>query len=49
MDQRDYGFGIPELPYISGREATGIVVKAPKNSSRIKVDDQVREYYTHAT
>ncbi|KAH6874725.1 chaperonin 10-like protein [Thelonectria olida] len=37
----DYGFGIPELPYISGRESSGTVVQAPRSSSRIKVNDKV--------
>lgn len=38
---RDFGFGIPELPYISGREATGAVVRAAKTPSRVKLGDQV--------
>ncbi|KAF5663721.1 oxidoreductase [Fusarium heterosporum] len=37
----DYGFAIPELPYISGREASGTVVRAPKAQSRIKNGDKV--------
>ncbi|KPM42739.1 hypothetical protein AK830_g3799 [Neonectria ditissima] len=37
----DYGFGIPELPYISGREAAGTVVRAAEGPSRIKVNDKV--------
>ncbi|RSL81147.1 hypothetical protein CEP51_006049 [Fusarium floridanum] len=37
----DYGFGIPELPYISGREASGTVVRAPLGPSRVKVNDKV--------
>ncbi|KAI5462051.1 chaperonin 10-like protein [Mariannaea sp. PMI_226] len=37
----DYGFGIPELPYISGRESSGTVVQAPRSTSRIKVNDKV--------
>ncbi|KAF5006231.1 hypothetical protein FDECE_7391 [Fusarium decemcellulare] len=37
----DYGFGIPELPYISGREASGTVVRAPQRSSRVKTGDKV--------
>ncbi|PIA96261.1 Quinone oxidoreductase [Cercospora beticola] len=28
----DYGFGIPSLPYIAGRDFAGIVVKAPRHS-----------------
>lgn len=37
----DYGFAIPELPYISGREASGTVVLAPQTPSRIKSGDKV--------
>ncbi|KAK7425154.1 hypothetical protein QQX98_000068 [Neonectria punicea] len=37
----DYGFGIPELPYISGREAAGTVVRAAEGPSRIKINDKV--------
>ncbi|KAF2501885.1 GroES-like protein [Lophium mytilinum] len=43
----DYNFGIPSLPHICGRDAVGIVVRAPKstttsnNPSRIKVGDTV--------
>ncbi|KAF4976004.1 hypothetical protein FZEAL_7260 [Fusarium zealandicum] len=37
----DYGFGIPELPFISGREAAGTVVRAPHRPSRVKTDDKV--------
>ncbi|KIL85054.1 hypothetical protein FAVG1_11482 [Fusarium avenaceum] len=37
----DYGFAIPELPYISGREASGTVVRAPQNHPRIKNGDNV--------
>ncbi|KAM0352358.1 hypothetical protein ACHAPU_002023 [Fusarium lateritium] len=37
----DYGFAIPELPYISGREASGTVVRAPQTKSRIKNGDKV--------
>ncbi|CAM1500481.1 Fc.00g096430.m01.CDS01 [Cosmosporella sp. VM-42] len=37
----DFGFGIPELPYISGREAAGTVVRAPAGLSRIKPGDKV--------
>lgn len=39
---RDYGFGIPQLPYTAGREFAGVVVKAPKApASRIKEGDIV--------
>ncbi|KAF7544846.1 hypothetical protein G7Z17_g9624 [Cylindrodendrum hubeiense] len=37
----DYGFGIPELPFISGREATGTVVQAANRQSRVKAGDKV--------
>ncbi|KAF9691466.1 hypothetical protein EKO04_010887 [Ascochyta lentis] len=38
----DYNFGIPVLPYVSGRELSGIVVKAPKaQGSRIREGDVV--------
>ncbi|KAF2815376.1 GroES-like protein, partial [Mytilinidion resinicola] len=45
----DYNFGIPSLPHICGRDAVGIVVRAPKTTtttpsrppSRIKVGDTV--------
>ncbi|KAM0321682.1 hypothetical protein ACHAPQ_009300 [Fusarium lateritium] len=37
----DYGFAIPELPYISGRESSGTVVRAPQTQSRIKNGDKV--------
>jgi len=37
----DYNFGIPQLPYISGRDLVGTVIRAPKSASRIKVGDVV--------
>ncbi|KAI4650940.1 hypothetical protein J4E93_003297 [Alternaria ventricosa] len=38
----DYNFGIPTLPYISGREYSGAVLLTPKTpSSRIKKGDRV--------
>ncbi|KAF2437000.1 GroES-like protein [Tothia fuscella] len=37
----DYGFGIPTLPYIAGRDLVGVVIKAGKESSRIKTGDVV--------
>ncbi|KAJ4314453.1 hypothetical protein N0V94_006446 [Neodidymelliopsis sp. IMI 364377] len=38
----DYNFGIPVLPYVSGRELSGVVVKAPKTqNSRIREGDVV--------
>lgn len=40
MQNRDYGFGIPTLPYLSGRDIVGVVIKAPSTpSSRIKAGD----------
>lgn len=39
---RDYNFGIPELPYISGRDLVGEVIRTSKvPSSRMKVGDNV--------
>jgi NADPH:quinone reductase-like Zn-dependent oxidoreductase len=39
---RDYNFGIPNLPYIAGREFAGVVVEAPTApDSRIKKGDVV--------
>lgn len=35
----DYGFGIPQLPYLAGRELAGNVVTASPQSSRIKPGD----------
>jgi len=37
----DFGFGIPTLPYVSGRDLVGHVVQAPKSPSRIKTGDIV--------
>lgn len=37
----DFNFGIPELPYISGREFAGEVVQLPSQSSRLKVGERV--------
>ncbi|KAG0650527.1 Trans-enoyl reductase lepG [Hyphodiscus hymeniophilus] len=37
----DFGFGLPNLPCISGRDLAGRVVDAPKTSSRFKVGDNV--------
>ena len=38
---RDFNFAIPELPYISGRELAGEVVKKPRATSRLKTKDRV--------
>lgn len=39
---RDYNFGVPVLPFVSGRELVGTVVKSPtKSSSRIREGDVV--------
>lgn len=39
---RDFNFGVPVFPFISGRELSGVVVKAPKTSdSRIREGDIV--------
>ncbi|KAJ9145401.1 Zinc-binding dehydrogenase [Pleurostoma richardsiae] len=37
----DFNFGIPELPYISGRELSGDVVKLNKGASRLSPGDKV--------
>lgn len=38
----DYGFGIPVLPYVAGRDFAGEVVEAPTTHSHIQVGDIVR-------
>lgn len=40
----DFNFAIPELPYISGRELAGEVVRKPNPSSRLKARDRVRSF-----
>ncbi|KAF2146963.1 uncharacterized protein K452DRAFT_294481 [Aplosporella prunicola CBS 121167] len=37
----DFGFGIPSLPYIAGRDVVGVIVKAPKAQSRVREGDIV--------
>lgn len=37
----DYGFGIPVLPYVAGRDFAGEVVKAPDGNSHVRVGDIV--------
>ncbi|TVY34216.1 Trans-enoyl reductase, partial [Lachnellula subtilissima] len=37
----DFGFGLPDLPCISGRDLAGKVVRAPKTKSRFDVGDKV--------
>ncbi|GAM87622.1 hypothetical protein ANO11243_056490 [Dothideomycetidae sp. 11243] len=37
----DYGFGIPELPYVAGRDAYCRVVTLPRLTSRLKLNDKV--------
>ncbi|KAI1609744.1 oxidoreductase [Exophiala viscosa] len=37
----DFNFGIPTLPYVSGRELVGQVVTVSKKNSRLKVGDLV--------
>ncbi|KAH9826919.1 GroES-like protein [Teratosphaeria destructans] len=37
----DYGFGIPELPYVAGRDFAGVVVQASKTVSDIREGDVV--------
>lgn len=38
----DFGWGLPALPCISGRDLAGKIVKAPKAKSRFQVGDKVR-------
>lgn len=38
----DFGFGLPSLPCISGRDLAGKVVRSTKSKSRFKVGDTVR-------
>lgn len=37
----DFGFGIPELPYISGRDFAGVVIQNKNPNSRLRVGDVV--------
>ncbi|KAF2765583.1 GroES-like protein [Teratosphaeria nubilosa] len=37
----DYGFGIPELPYVAGRDFAGVVVQAARTASDIREGDLV--------
>ena len=37
----DYGFGIPVLPYVSGRDFAGVVVKGPLSKSHIQEGDMI--------
>ncbi|CAK3903054.1 Alcohol dehydrogenase superfamily, zinc-type [Lecanosticta acicola] len=37
----DYGYGIPHLPYVSGRDFAGTIVKAPSMTSHLRVGDTV--------
>ncbi|KFY46219.1 hypothetical protein V494_00541 [Pseudogymnoascus sp. VKM F-4513 (FW-928)] len=37
----DFGWGLPTLPCISGRDLAGTIVKTPKRESRFKVGDKV--------
>ena len=37
----DYNFGLPSLPWINGRDLAGVVVKAHRSLSRIRVGDVV--------
>lgn len=41
MWNSDFGWGLPTLPCISGRDLAGRVVKAPKGDSRFRVGDIV--------
>jgi NADPH:quinone reductase-like Zn-dependent oxidoreductase len=37
----DYGFGIPQLPYVSGRECVGRILTPPRRRSRFKEGDRI--------
>ncbi|WPH01679.1 putative GroES-like superfamily, Luciferase-like domain, alcohol dehydrogenase-like protein [Acrodontium crateriforme] len=37
----DYGFSQPSYPWVNGRDFAGIVVKAPRKASRIRIGDVV--------
>ncbi|EME80743.1 uncharacterized protein MYCFIDRAFT_35639 [Pseudocercospora fijiensis CIRAD86] len=37
----DFGYGIPTLPYVAGRDFAGVVVKAPAAPSHIQLGDVV--------
>jgi Alcohol dehydrogenase GroES-like domain len=37
----DYNFGLPSLPWINGRDLAGVVVKAHRSLSRVRVGDVV--------
>jgi hypothetical protein len=42
INSSDFGFGIPELPYVAGRDLVGTVIRGPqKKNARIKVGDVV--------
>ena len=40
----DYGFGIPSLPWVNGRDFAGIVVKTGRSVTKVKAGDVVRLY-----
>lgn len=37
----DFGFGIPELPFLSGRESAGVVCTTPRSKSRLQRGSRV--------
>jgi len=41
LDSSDFGWGLPALPCISGRDLAGKIVKAPAVDSRFKIGDNV--------
>lgn len=41
MGSRAFNFGIPQLPYISGREFAGEIVSVHDKSTRLKQGDRV--------
>jgi len=42
LSYRDFGWGLPKLPCIAGRDFAGKVAIAPKSRSRFKKGDNVR-------
>jgi NADPH:quinone reductase-like Zn-dependent oxidoreductase len=39
--RRDFGFGLPALPYLAGRDIVGVVMRNSRSSGRIKRGDVV--------
>ena len=43
----DFGWGLPPLPCISGRDLAGTVVRGPRAASRFSVGDNVETRVIH--